>query len=366
MKRIAVVTATRPDVIKLAPVIKALEDRVDLTVHHTSQHTDLCAPLFEWFGFQPTAQSGIGEPTDSANYVSHLNNILVGPISRDFRMDLADLVIVLGDTTSALGAALAAFNVKTPVLHVEAGLRTHNRDSPWPEEVNRQLIGRLATYHACPTLKAMHNLLDEDVDGKNMAIIGQTSIDALKWTLLKQDIVRDPQDMVLITMHRRENQEHVIEAVADTVLRLVREYPDTDFLWPIHPNPAVKAALRDTLAISTRFKNLRFTQPLNYQEFAKTMAIARLIITDSGGIQEEATWLGVPFIVARDTTERPEAIDVKAGVLAGRGGDTIYRLANELLSATDRWYDSNHRRDIYGDGHAAAKLVPYMAEWGLL
>ena len=364
MKRIAVVTATRPDVIKLAPVIKALEDRVDLIHYHTDQHADLCNPLFEWFGLRPSDIWGMeGRKPLGGSFMKMMDNISDDGLGT---LEGSELVVVLGDTTSALVAALLAFDAKVPILHVEAGLRTHNRESPWPEEVNRQLIGRLATYHACPTLKAMRNLLDEGVNGSNCAIIGQTSIDALRWTLLKQDVVADPQDLVLITMHRRENQEHVIETVANTVLQLAQEHPDTDFLWPTHPNPAVKSALKRTTTGRSIPKNLRFTQPQNYQDFAKTLAIAKLIITDSGGIQEEATWLGVPFIVARDTTERPEAIDVKAGVLAGRGGETIYRLANELLNGTYSWYDSDHLRTIYGDGDAAAKLVPYMSEWGLL
>ena len=360
-KRVAVVTATRPDVIKLAPVIRALEDRVDLTHYHTDQHWDLCDPLHEWFNLNPVATQSSVFSQGSGGL-----NLLVAATVEWTEPDEYDLVVVLGDTTSAVAAALSAFNNKIPILHVEAGLRTHNRESPWPEEVNRQLIGRLATYHACPTLKAMRNLLDEGVNGSNCAIIGQTSIDALRWTLLKQDVVADPQDLVLITMHRRENQEHVIETVANTVMQLAQEYPDTDFRWPIHPNPAVKSALKRTTTGRSIPKNLRFTQPQNYQDFAKTLAIAKLIITDSGGIQEEATWLGVPFIVARDTTERPEAIDVKAGILAGRGGETIYRLSKELLDTTYTWYDPDHLRTIYGDGHAAAKLVPYMAEWGLL
>ena len=212
----------------------------------------------------------------------------------------------------------------------------------------------------------MHNLLDEGVDGANCAIIGQTSIDALRWTLLKQDQLRDPQDFVLITMHRRENHDRTIQAVANTVLQLAQEYPDTDFLWPVHPNPAVKAALKETTEGRTIPKNLLFRNPLTYEKFALALARAKLIITDSGGIQEEATWLGVPFIVARDTTERQEAIEAKAGVLAGRGGETIYRLANELLNGTQKWYDDTHKRTIYGDGDAAAELVPYMSEWGLL
>ena len=362
MKRIAVVTATRPDVIKLAPVIRALEDRVDLTHYHTGQHHDLCDPLHKWFGLDPaTAQYAAGGGS---------LNLLIACLVEWAEPNDYDLVVILGDTTSAIAVALSAFNSKIPVLHIEAGLRTYNRESPWPEEINRQLIGRLATYHACPTLKAMHNLLDEGVDGANCAIIGQTSIDALRWTLQKQDpLLR--YAMVLITMHRRENQEHVIETVANTVMQLAQEYPDTDFLWPVHPNPVVKAALKRTTTGRSIPLNLRFTQPQNYQDFAKTLSIAKLIITDSGGIQEEATWLGVPFIVARDTTERPEAIDIKAGVLAGRGGETIYRLANELLRCDPTlansllWYDTDHKRNIYGDGYAAAELILHMAEWGL-
>lgn len=281
------------------------------------------------------------------------------------RRECPDMVLVHGDTTTTAAAALAAFYQQIPVGHVEAGLRTHNIYSPWPEEVNRQITSRIASLHFVPTRQCRDNLVDENVPSNNIYITGNTVIDALHLILGKHGITpggeRQGRRMVLITGHRRENFGSGMRNICMAIKTLAERYADVDFVYPMHPNRNVRDAIADVFGIvddvARRMPNLHFVEPLGYADFVALMAKATVVLTDSGGIQEEAPGLGKPVLVMRDTTERQEAVEAGTVKLVGTGRARIVDEVSRLLDDSEAYKEMSKAVNPYGDGRASERIV---------
>lgn len=362
MPRIALIFGTRPEAIKLAPVIQALHASPDLEslVCVTGQHREMLDQVLALFAITPDADLDLMRPDQG---LADLTARAITGIDRWLEKSSPDLVLVQGDTTTVFCAALAAFYRDIPVGHVEAGLRTGNLRSPFPEEANRVLTSRLTDLHFAPTAGSRDNLLAEGVAAAQIHVTGNTVIDALQ-AIRERVLVEppevpgfdamDPRPLVLITGHRRENFGRGFRAVCGGIARLAERFSDHVFVYPVHLNPHVQAPVRELLGGR---ENIRLIDPLTYLPFVHLMGRARLIITDSGGVQEEAPGLGVPVLVTRDTTERPEA--VVAGTVRLVGTDEV-RLVDE---ATRLLTDETARKAMaqavnpYGDGRAAGRII---------
>lgn len=343
---VLVVVGTRPEAIKLAPVVRALAAEPGLcpVLLSTGQHTDLLDSALTAFGLTPAHSFGVMTAGQTPTAVAARVLDRLPAVLADVR---PAAVLVQGDTTTALAAGLAAFYAGVPVGHVEAGLRTHDLANPFPEEANRQLLGRLARWHFAPTAAAADNLRAEGVTG-GVSVVGNTGVDALLDVVGRDD--PEPGG-VLVTLHRRESFGEPLRAVLAGLVDFLAATPDATALWPVHPNPAVGAA-------SAEFAHprLMLTEPKGYAEFARLMAGCRLILTDSGGVQEEAPSLGKRVLVARDTTERPEAVAAGLNRLVGRDRG---RVAAELARA---WAEPPYAGPLpapnpYGDGKAAGRIA---------
>ena len=366
MKKILIVFGTRPEAIKMAPVVKELQRRseqFEVTVCVTGQHREMLDQVLDIFEIIPDYDLDIMQPSQDLYDVS--SRILLG--MRDvLATEKPDLVLVHGDTSTSTFSALAAFYQHIPVGHVEAGLRTYNIYSPWPEEMNRQLNGRLCTWHFAPTERARQNLLKENISAKQIAITGNTVIDALQWVASSgkaqpPSFGRDEQRrMVLITGHRRENFGDGMLHICQAINTLATRFPDVDFVYPIHLNPNIRKPVHDT--IDGNLKNIYLLEPLNYLEFVGMMQQCALVLTDSGGIQEEAPAFGKPVLVMRDTTERPEAIEAGTARLVGTNKETIVESVESLLIDTDSYITMAHAANPFGDGHAAEHIADFIIE----
>ena len=361
MKKILVVFGTRPEAIKMAPVIKELQRRgneFQTTVCVTGQHREMLDQMLEVFDIHPDYDLDIMQPGQDLYDVSA--RILLG--MRDvLAKERPDLVLVHGDTSTSTFAALAAFYQHIPVGHVEAGLRTGNIYSPWPEEMNRQLNGRLCTWHFAPTETARQNLLKEHVDDKHIVVTGNTVIDALHWVVASGKAVapqfgRDEnRRMVLITGHRRENFGDGMKHICQSINALAEQFKDVDFVYPIHLNPNIRRPVQEIIDGSR--SNVYLLEPLSYLKFVAMMQQSTLILTDSGGIQEEAPAFGRPVLVMRDTTERPEAIKAGTARLVGTDKDTIVEAVIDLLTDPEEYNIMAHAVNPFGDGHAAERIA---------
>ncbi|MGD1048476.1 MAG: UDP-N-acetylglucosamine 2-epimerase (non-hydrolyzing), partial [Candidatus Krumholzibacteriaceae bacterium] len=320
-RRLMIVFGTRPEVIKLAPLIEELRRRPGtfaIRTCFTAQHRQMCDPLLRFFSIKPAHDLNVMTENQSLTDIATRTMERLDAI---LERERTDMVVVQGDTTSAFAAALAAFYRHIPVAHVEAGLRTHNIWNPYPEEINRQLIGRVAQLHFAPTKRAAGALTDEGVDGKSVFVTGNTVIDALHLTLAKlkslkrrRRLQRRAQRLILVTAHRRENFGGGIEEICAALLDLVERNADVEIVLPVHPNPAVRRPIERTLSSHPR---ITLTAPLEYMDLVGVMKEASLVLTDSGGLQEEAPALGLPVVVMRDETERPEIVEAGGAVLAG-------------------------------------------------
>lgn len=360
-KRITVVIGTRPELIKLVPVIRALEARegVKLDVVFTGQHRDMLDELAAFFGLE--ANHKIDIPGKDRSLTSLTTALLAG-LDAIYCRTFPDLVICQGDTTSAMAAAMAAYHRGVDIAHIEAGLRSGNLQSPFPEEGNRRTIGALATYHFAPTPLARENLLGEGVDEDAIYVTGNTVLDTLREVVARDDLKLpeelEEKDYVLITLHRRENLRRFDEILAG-IGAVASKYPKLTFAWPVHPNPLVRAgaeALLDTTP------NALLLPPLDYGTFVRTMQEARLILTDSGGIQEEAPSLGVPVLVIRDETERTEGLRAGAATLVGTNARGIMQATSQMLDAAPDLHDITD--PLYGDGDAATRIVEHLLPTG--
>lgn len=361
-KKIICVVGTRPEAIKMAPVIQALKNEpwVDLRVLATAQHRHLLDQVLNVFGIEPDIDLNIMRPnqaltTLTARLLLDLDDVLLA--------EKPDAVLVQGDTTTVLAVALACFYQGIPVGHVEAGLRTWNINNPFPEEANRVITGKLAHWHFVPTEGSRHNLLREGVADEKIFITGNTVIDALL-TIAARNItlplqIEPDRRLVLITAHRRENFGEPLRHICLAIQALAQKNPDVDFLFPVHPNPNVTDIVNKLLANKP---NIHLSAPLDYVHFVAALKRSYLILTDSGGIQEEAPALGKPVLVLRDETERPEAIEQGVAKLVGTHVDHIMQATQHLLDDTTIYQAMAKGISPYGDGHAAERIVNVLKE----
>ena len=379
MKKVMLVFGTRPEAIKMAPLVKEFQKqpkRVETVVCVTGQHREMLDQVLKIFDIKPDYDLNIMKQGQDLYDVTA--RVLTG--MRDVLKEVKpDVVLVHGDTTTSTAAALAAFYQQIPVGHVEAGLRTHNIYSPWPEEMNRLLTGRLATYHFSPTPLSRNNLIKESVDDRNIIITGNTVIDALYWVVDKiknnkeldnelEDILskagydvnrlNNGKKLVLITGHRRENFGDGFINMCTAIKDLTVKYPDLDFVYPMHLSPNVRKPIHEVFGENlSGLKNMFFIEPLEYLSFVYLMEKSSIVLTDSGGIQEEAPGLGKPVLVMRDTTERPEALDAGTVKLVGTDYNKIVNEVSSLIDDKAAYEKMSKAVNPYGDGLACGRIV---------
>jgi UDP-N-acetylglucosamine 2-epimerase (non-hydrolysing) len=356
-RRIMIVVGTRPEAIKMAPVILALREQpwADVRVLATAQHRQMLDQVLAAFGIVPDIDLDIMQPGQA---LTALTARLLLRIDDVLAAERPDLVLLQGDTTTVMSVAMACFYHRIPIGHVEAGLRTGDLDNPFPEEMNRIVAGRLARWHFAPTETSRGNLLREGFAGDNIFVTGNTVIDALHQVAEREldigvDIDPDKR-LVLVTAHRRENFGEPFRAVCQAIRHLADANPDTTFLYPVHPNPNVSDVAREMLAGHER---ITLCQPLDYLPFVAAMKRAHLILTDSGGVQEEAPALGKPVLVLRRETERPEAVEAGVVKLVGTDYHAVVDETNRLLRDGSAWRAMARGVSPYGDGHAAARIT---------
>lgn len=368
-KKVMVVYGTRPEAIKMAPIVKALDRSpvLEPVVVVTGQHRELLDGVNALFDIVPRHDLDIIEPRQQLHEVTC--RALDG-LTAAIRVEQPDAVIVQGDTTTAFVGALAAFYERVPVAHVEAGLRTNNPYNPFPEEINRRLTSQLTSIHLAPTPTSRANLLAEGIADDGIFVTGNTVIDALLAVVDRRLPLENPalsplsaledRPLVLVTSHRRESWGAPMARTARAIARLAHAHPDAIFVLPAHPNPAV----RDVLLPPLRgLANVLITEPLGYSDFARAMDASAIIVTDSGGVQEEAPSLGKPVLVLRDTTERPEAVDAGTVRLVGTDEDLIVDSVTELLTDETAYKEMAQAVNPYGDGLAAARTAQAIAHY---
>jgi UDP-N-acetylglucosamine 2-epimerase (non-hydrolysing) len=353
--RFLCVVGTRPEAIKLAPVILELARHARVTTLLSGQHTRLAREPLEFFGITPDDRIA---STANSRTLTKLTAAMLLPMERMIAKHRPDVVVAQGDTTTVLVAALSAFYADIPFAHVEAGLRTGNLRAPFPEEFNRIAADRIARWHFCPTRRAIANLRAEGIDSSLLYHTGNTGIDALRLALARVAPAAPPQGKnglrrILLTAHRRENQGNRMAAICRAVVALVREFADIEFVIPVHPSPSVRAAFE---RLRVAHKRVRLLPPLNYPRLVAEMAQAHLIVTDSGGIQEEAPFLKKPVLVLREVTERPEAVELGVARLIGTETAAITSAVRELLTDAAVYAKMAAGGSPYGDGHAAERI----------
>jgi UDP-N-acetylglucosamine 2-epimerase (non-hydrolysing) len=364
-KTIAVVVGTRPEAIKLAPVIQQLQSSALLRPFtiSTSQHGEMVDQIFNNFGITADVDLHVMRPRQQ---LWDLTAILSTRLGELFTEHPVDSVLVQGDTTSALIGGLAAFYHRIPVGHVEAGLRSHERYSPFPEELNRTLLGRLAEWHFAPTTHAAKLLGLEGIDSSSIFVCGNTVVDALHWMVarlgsreIRPGILNGHRKLVLVTCHRRENLGLPMRSVALAIKHLADGHPEAHFLFPLHPNPIVRESIQPILS---KQNGVTLCEPLNYEEFLSALQQSYFVLSDSGGVQEEATALGKPVLVLRRETERPEGVEAGTLRLVGTDVQDILREGHELLINPDHHCAMANGSGVFGDGHAAEKIVNILEE----
>lgn len=365
MKKIKVMTifGTRPEAIKMAPLVKELESReeIESIVCVTAQHRQMLDQVLETFEITPNYDLNIMKQGQT---LVDITTRALQSLSDVIANVQPDIVLVHGDTTTTLSGSLAAFYNKTLVGHVEAGLRTYDKYSPYPEEVNRQVTGVIADMHFAPTEISKDNLLREGKSEKNIYVTGNTAIDALK-TTVKSDYYNDifekigSDRMIMLTAHRRENLGEPMKNMFRAIKRITEEFDDVQVVYPIHLNPLVRQAADEVLGDN---KKVHLIEPLEVFDFHNFLNKSYIIMTDSGGIQEEAPSLGKPVLVLRDTTERPEGVKSGTLKLAGTDEEVIYNLTKELLTSTTAYEAMSKASNPYGDGHASKYIVDAIIE----
>ena len=357
--KVMLVFGTRPEAIKMCPLVLELKSRpgeFDTVVAVTGQHREMLDQVLDVFGVTPDYDLAIMKPGQTLFDITNDVLLKVKAVLEDER---PDVVLVHGDTTTSFAAALAAFYLQIPVGHVEAGLRTRNLYSPWPEEFNRQAVDVVSQWYFAPTETSRNNLLDEAKPDGRIFVTGNTGIDALRHTV-KEDYANSELDwaegsrLILVTAHRRENLGEPMHRMFRAIRRVMEERPDTKAIYPIHMNPQVRKAAHEEL---DGFDRLRIIDPLEVVDFHNFMARSYLILTDSGGIQEEAPALGKPVLVMRDTTERPEGVEAGTLRLVGTEEDTIYREFSRLLDDSAEYEEMSHASNPYGDGRASERIA---------
>ena len=356
--KILIIFGTRPEAIKIAPLVLKLRQELDIKVCVTGQHREMLDQVLKLFKIIPDYDLNLMKPNQN---LANLTGEVLNGVTSILREEEFDWVLVQGDTTSAMAGAMAAFFQKVPVGHVEAGLRTYNLESPFPEELNRQLTSKMAKLHFAPTIESKRNLLKEGFSENNISITGNTVIDALHWVLehsSPMDVVLpfelQQSRMILVTGHRRENFGSGFQQICEALRIIALKQPDIQIVYPVHLNPNVREPVNRILS---NLPNIHLTEPLDYQQFVHLMNQSTLILTDSGGVQEEAPSLGKPVLVMRDTTERPEAVDAGTVKLVGVNQQTIVDETMRLLSNSDEYQKMAYAHNPYGDGTASDKIL---------
>ena len=365
MKKIMLVFGTRPEAIKMCPLVNELkrEEAFQVVVCVTGQHRQMLDQVLEAFQVEPDYDLSIMKERQTLFDVTE--NVLQS-LKEVLERERPDVVLVHGDTSTTFAAALACFYLHIPVGHVEAGLRTYNLESPFPEEFNRQAVGLVAKYNFAPTQRARDNLLREGKDPGGIFVTGNTAIDALK-TTVRKDYAHPVMEwaegsrLIVLTAHRRENLGEPMRQMFRAIKRIVDEMPDVKVVYPIHMNPVVRQTARDIFGDDDR---IRMTEPMEVIDFHNLLARSYLILTDSGGIQEEAPSLGKPVLVMRDTTERPEGIEAGTLKLVGTGEQTIYSAFKQLLTDRDEYDKMSRASNPYGDGHACERIRKILSDAG--
>jgi len=377
MVKILAVFGTRPEAIKMAPVILALGDNFDVKICVTAQHRQMLDQVLELFEITPDYDLDIMQPGQDLFDIT--SNVLLG-VKKVLQIEEPDVVLVHGDTTTSMATAMAAFYLKIPVGHVEAGLRTYDINSPFPEEFNRQITSRIATLHFAPTKISRQNLLDEKVSDSQIYVTGNTVIDALlsmvekarivdfsdallkRMPFLKQEKSGMPR-IILVTGHRRENFGLGFEEICHALSVVANENPDIHIIYPVHLNPNVREPVNRILS---NLNNVHLIEPMEYLTFIKLMDLSYLILTDSGGIQEEAPSLGKPVLVMRDTTERPEAVESGTVKLVGTNKNDIVKMVNRLLTDSNFYMQMSKAHNPYGDGKAGGIICDILVNRGVV
>lgn len=373
LKKVLLVFGTRPEAIKMAPLVKAFENEptIESKVCVTAQHREMLDQVLDMFDIKPDYDLNLMKPGQDLYDITA--NVLLGmkSVLEDFK---PDVILVHGDTTTTSAASLSAFYQQIKVGHVEAGLRTGNIYSPWPEEANRQITGVLANYHFAPTTTSQNNLLKENKDPKNIIVTGNTVIDALFLALgkiekheeLKNKIIdsintqyklQDDKKIILVTGHRRENHGQGFINICEALKTIAINNPDMDIVYPVHLNPNVQKPVKEILSNTS---NVYLIDPLQYESFIYMMNKSYFIITDSGGVQEEAPSLGKPVLVMRDTTERPEAVEAGTVKLVGTNKETIINEAQKLINDENEYNKMSKAHNPYGDGKACERIVEFI------
>ena len=371
MKKILLVFGTRPEAIKMAPLVKALQkdtEHFETRVCVTAQHRQMLDQVLEVFGITPEYDLNIMAPNQDLYDITAKVLLGLREVLKDFR---PDTVLVHGDTTTSMAASLAAFYMQIPVGHVEAGLRTYNMLSPWPEEMNRQVTDRICTYYFAPTEQSKVNLLQENIDAKKIFITGNTVIDALLMAVdiisttagVKEKMAKELQEKgytvgdreyILVTGHRRENFGDGFLHICKAIKELAALHPEMDIVYPVHLNPNVQKPVYELLS---SLSNVYLISPLDYLPFIYAMQHSTLLLTDSGGVQEEAPSLGKPVLVMRDTTERPEAVEAGTVKLVGTDAEAIVSNVTALLLDKEMYKRMSETHNPYGDGQACERII---------
>jgi len=365
-----IIFGTRPEAIKMAPLVKVFNDETsfETKVCITAQHREMLDQVLDFFEIKPDFDLDLMKANQNLfSLTSDIINTLK-PVLEEFQ---PDYVYVHGDTTTTMAASIAAFYSGAKVCHIEAGLRTFNRRSPFPEEMNRSVAGRIADYHFCPTETSKNNLLNENIDSKNILVTGNTVIDALKYSNEKVNsknfndreidslkaILDAKKQLVLVTGHRRENHGQGFINICNALKQIAEENEDVQIIYPVHLNPKVQKPVYNILK---DVPNISLIDPLSYPSFIWLMSQSYIIITDSGGVQEEAPSLGKPVLVMRDTTERPEAVEAGTVLLVGTNTDKIVFEANRLLEDNQFYTKMCMLHNPYGDGMACKRIVEFI------
>ena len=369
MRKILIVFGTRPEAIKMAPLVKVLSNKFIVKVCVTAQHREMLDQVLDIFNIKPDIDLNLMKKNQN---LSNLTSLILNKLQKVFAKYQPDIVLVHGDTTTTLATSLAAFYVSISVGHVEAGLRTYNLNAPFPEEFNRQITSKITKWHFAPTKLSKINLLSEGVDKSSITITGNTVIDALNWILTRIDNNKDRQqnlndilnavlsfnwkneNFVLVTAHRRENFGDGFLEICSAVKELALKYPKIHFVYPVHLNPNVSKIVYKLLR---GIKNIHLIKPLEYEPFIYLLKHSYLVLTDSGGIQEEAPSLGKPVLVMRETTERPEAVEAGTVEIVGSNKKKIVKGVSRLLNDKKHCQKMSLAHNPYGNGLACMRIV---------
>jgi UDP-N-acetylglucosamine 2-epimerase (non-hydrolysing) len=352
--RFLCVVGTRPEAIKLAPLILELAKHAHVTTICSGQHKSLAQEALKWFGIKPDDEIVMGSDCTT---LATLTGALLAPMEGMIKKHESDVIVAQGDTTTVLVAALTSFYLGIPFAHVEAGLRSANLRAPFPEEFNRIVASRVAHWHFCPTMRAAANLRAEGIDSSRLFITGNTGIDSLRLTLEKAEASiasNHGRRRILLTTHRRENQGRRMEAICQAVREIVHAFKDVEFVVPVHPAPRVRCTIEQLLG---RCDRIQLLPPIAYRRLVMEMSQCYLILTDSGGIQEEAPYLKKPVLVLRDVTERPETIDLGVARLVGTEPASLVSAVRNLLTDPSLYSRMAGGGSPYGDGYAAQRIA---------